>query len=109
MQDTEYYSLDDPLIDTDTGIYTFVYDPIDADTYYMKVYIGQNVRLKNFPSSLNESFTTTFDSDSIPQVEYTVEYGPDFCTIHLSSSDYLENINTLKLSCSDNSCPLSES
>jgi hypothetical protein len=50
MQDTEYYSLDDPLIDTDTGIYTFVYDPIDADTYYMKVYIGQNVRLKNFPS-----------------------------------------------------------
>ncbi len=65
-QDTEYYPLVDPLIDTDTGIYTFKYDPIDADTYYMKVYIGQNVRFENFPSSENESFTTSFDSDSIP-------------------------------------------
>ena len=50
MQDTEYYPLDDPEVDQVTGIYTYQYNPIDADTYIMKVYIGENVRLKNFPS-----------------------------------------------------------
>jgi hypothetical protein len=50
MQDTEYYPLNDPEVDPDTEIYTYKYNPIDADTYIMKVYIGENVRLKNFPS-----------------------------------------------------------
>ena len=48
-----------------TGIQTYEFDPIIADTYTMKAYYG-DIKVNVFTDYVDDFFTTTFDSVDIP-------------------------------------------